>query len=373
MTRVAGPYDLAIAGAGPVGLAVAIEARLRGLRPVVVERGSAVPDKACGEGIMPRGVSALERMGVRLSASECRPFRGIRYVDGDLEAEGRFVGSPGLGVKRTVLVRAMLARARELGAHIRFDCSLEEWEVQAESVMVETSAGRLQAAFLVGADGLRSRVRRRAGLERPEEVPGPRRRFGIRRHYAIEPWSDLVEVHLEDGAEAYVTPVSASCVGVAVLFSGPLLTTRGTSADGLPAQPGRLPYERLLDRFPALCERLSRSRPVDRARGAGPLRQGARACARGRVALVGDAGGYVDALTGQGLELGFASAEALADVLSAGGPLARYQAEREHLTRGYRIASESLLLATHRRWTRRALVRLLRAAPVVFDRAVSAL
>ena len=77
-------------------------------------------------------------------------------------------------------------------------------------------AGELRARYLAAADGLHSPIRRSLGLAQP--CGGPRR-WGIRRHVQIAPWTDYVEVHWAPGAEAYVTPVADDCVGIAILSS----------------------------------------------------------------------------------------------------------------------------------------------------------
>ena len=82
--------DLAIVGGGPAGLATAIAAAERGLRAIVVEARALPLDKPCGEGVMPAAVAALGAMGVDVPAWGRAPFIGIRYVDGDVVAEGRF-------------------------------------------------------------------------------------------------------------------------------------------------------------------------------------------------------------------------------------------------------------------------------------------
>lgn len=366
--------DLVIAGAGPVGLAVAIRARMRGLEAIVLERRDAPLDKACGEGIMPTGVAALESMGVRLSDEDAWPFRGIRYVENGLAAEGRFTGAPGRGVRRTVLTRALLARAGELGAVVRFGHAVVSWSRDDGGVQVRTRAGTIHGRLLVGADGLHSRIRRRAGLEDGRRARGSARlRYGIRRHFDVMPWSDLVEVHLADGAEAYVTPVGPRTVGVAMLFSPPASPSSPAEARGDERGDSAETYGALLARFPALEERLAGAAALDRARGAGPLRQRVHGRTADGVALIGDAAGYVDALTGQGIELGFAAAVALVDAVAAGHPLDRYEAEYRRLTRRYRVGTKLLLGTTRRRATRRGLVRLFRAFPRLFDRAVDAL
>src|SRR5262249_8756143 len=159
----------------------------------------------------------LARMGVLLPEGAGAAFEGIRYVDGDVVAEGRFAHGAGRGVRRTVLSQALLARAKEVGADVRFETPLRAWSRNAagRGVRAEIGGGAVEAHLLVAADGLHSRIRRAAGLE--ARAPVGRARHGLRRHFALSPWSALVEVHWVDGAEAYVTPVARDEVGIALL------------------------------------------------------------------------------------------------------------------------------------------------------------
>ena len=281
-------YDLAIAGGGPAGLATAIRAAQKGLRAVVVERSAEPPDKACGEGLMPSGARELEDLGVRVDESAA--FRGIRYVQEDGSAvEARFRDGDGLGIRRTVLAKALRDRALACGAEVRH-ATVQSAQPREDRIALVTNGGEIEARLAVAADGLHSPLRRAAGLE----IPGRGlERFGVRRHYAIEPWTDFVEVHWNDGVEAYVTPVGPKAVNVAFLTS-------------------RKPdFDELLAGFP----RLRVENPLSETRGAGPLLQRVKARHAGRLALVGDAAGYVDAITGQGLSLAFHAARALLEAL----------------------------------------------------------
>jgi flavin-dependent dehydrogenase len=306
--------EVLVAGGGPVGLASAIEARLAGLDVTVVEPRDGPIDKACGEGLMPGALPELGRLGVD---PDGMPFVGIAYLDGKRRVEHRFDGGPGRGVRRTVLHAAL--RDRAVAAGVRFHEGRVD-AVHQRAGFVE--AVGLRAAWLLGADGLHSAVAREVGLALPP--PRARRRFGQRRHYALPPWSEFVEVLWTPAGEFYVTPIGDRVVGVA------LLARRGEHFDDALAGAGQL------------AERLRGVEAASELRGAGPLRQRTRARVAGRVLLVGDASGYVDALTGEGLRIGFAQAQAAVAAITADRPQ-EYEAAWERETRDFRRLTGALV------------------------------
>lgn len=346
--------DVVIVGGGPIGLATAIFAQLAGLRARVFDRRSLPLDKACGEGLMPRGAELLRTLGVRLDATHVRPFQGIRFLAPGHCAEGRFAHGPGLGIRRTALIAGLHERAAALGAELHYGCGVQGWENTDDTQLsVRTNAGSLRSQWLVGADGLHSGVRRRAGLALPRRG---RRRFGVRRHYTIEPWSSFVEVHWSDLGEAYVTPVGGNEVGVALLWNG----------------DGRR-YDELLASFPQLAARLRHAVPASPTFGAGPFAQRVRRPYAGRVALVGDAAGYIDPLTGEGLTIGLLSAQVLATTLATSGALADYARAQRRITRDYRVVTRLMLTIAARPWLRQRLIAAFERTPEAFDRCVSIL
>jgi flavin-dependent dehydrogenase len=316
----------------------------------VLERQRPPIDKACGEGIMPDGVAALRALGVEPPGS---PFRGIRYLDEGGVAEASFPGAPGRGVRRTVLHAAMAAAAEGAGIEVRWGTKVEAVTLAGE---VRTTDGALHGEWVVGADGLLSHVRGWAGLA---GAPPRRRRFGVRRHFRLTPWTDLVEVHWRDGVEAYVTPVATDEIGVAMLWN----ERRG--------EDERLGFATLLARFPDLASRLAGVAEVSRDRGAGPFRQRARGLVRGRVVLIGDAAGYFDAITGEGLGLSFQQAAALGVALQRGN-LAGYVRACRRLARLTDALTAALLFCERRSWLRRRLVRELGRRPALFARLLGA-
>lgn len=352
-----------VVGGGPAGLAFALCASQRGLGVTVLDRSRPPVDKPCGEGLMPDGVEQLEALGVPVHELEGRPFVGIRYVEGDPEAgdgtvaDGRFPDDPGLGIRRTVLHRALVRTAERAGVDLRWGVKAQGLRVgsakgaKGEAAAVVTSHGTLEASWVVGADGLHSPVRRWAGLERE---PGRVRRFGVRRHYRLRPWTDRVEVHWGEGCEAYVTPVGAEQVGVAMLWG--------------PEWSGGTPvFDRLLEDFPALARRLEGSPVASRDRGIGPLHQRVRGVHRGRVALLGDAAGYLDAITGEGLSLAFHEAFALVEAIEHGN-LGRYALAVRRLRRLPDLMTRLLLFAERRPALRQRLIRTFSEEPRLFAR-----
>jgi flavin-dependent dehydrogenase len=82
--------DVFVIGGGPAGLAAAIAARQRGLRVIVADGATPPIDKACGEGFLPDGLAALERLGLHLPSEDTHPFGGIRFLSGGLSADASF-------------------------------------------------------------------------------------------------------------------------------------------------------------------------------------------------------------------------------------------------------------------------------------------
>ncbi|MBX3091114.1 MAG: NAD(P)/FAD-dependent oxidoreductase [Cryobacterium sp.] len=309
--------DIVVAGGGPIGLAAAIEARLAGFAATVVEPRRAPIDKACGEGLMPGAVAALARLGVE---PRSHPIDGISYRDARRHVDHVFRDGPGRGVRRTVLHAALFDRATKLGVEF-VDGRVDGLEQDGESVTARGTGFNIRARWMLGADGLHSTVRELVGLG----MKGLRaRRYGIRRHYSIAPWSSFVEVHWTRDAEVYVTPVADDEVGIAVLG------------------PQRTDFDAVLGSVPSLAERLDGAPAASHLRGAGPLLQRTSARTAGRVLLVGDASGYVDAITGEGIRIGLAEARAAVGCLIAEQP-GRYEREWERATRDYRRLTSGLV------------------------------
>jgi flavin-dependent dehydrogenase len=349
--------DVAIVGAGPAGLSCAIAAANQGLQVEIIDAMQPGIDKACGEGLMPNALAALVTLGFDLnrdlSLIETALLRGIRFI-GDqasstrsVTAEARFPAAPGRGIRRTVLHQLLHDRAVSLGVRFHWGNSVQNITPITGSHLVRTNRQTLRARYLIGADGHQSRVAKWAGLEKSSTHSS---RVGLRQHYAITPWSDFVEVYWSNHGQAYVTPISSKEICVAFVSN-----TRFTA----PAEA--------LKHFPALSHRLAQAQPSGTPRGSITLSRTRSRVTTGNIALIGDASGSVDAVTGEGMALCFRQAAALASALKA-NDLAAYQSAHRRIQRLPSLMSRSLLLMDRYSRLRTRTLNTFERNPLLFER-----
>jgi flavin-dependent dehydrogenase len=348
MVNMIDQTDVIVAGGGPAGLVAAIAARRKGFEVAVFE-GVAAPaiDKCCGEGLMPDAIGALRELGIVLPPSAGVPFPGIRLLDGDTTAEAFFPQQPGIGVRRTELHALLAEHARQAGVSLFWGTPVRGLALSGVRVGDQVVRSR----WIIAADGSQSTLRRAAGLDQPGRTYP--RRFGSRRHFRIEPWTDLVEVHWAHGAQAYVTPVAKDEIGVAIICSDPLLR-----------------YQDLLPLFPALAGRLDKAVATSSLRGAMTASHRLARVTGANLALIGDASGSVDALTGLGLSLAFQQAIALGDAL-AEDDLPAYAAAHRRISKMPRVMETLMLSMDRRDGFRRRAMRALAAEPAHFSRLLA--
>jgi len=346
MTGLTQSTDVFIIGGGPAGLAAAIAARRRGFDVTVADRSEPPIDKACGEGIMPDGVAAAAALGISLAGAGAQPFRGIRFCDRDLAVEAPFPQGVGFGMRRTALHELMVERAAEAGVRLMWGASVTGIDHDGVRVAGEL----LRARWIVGADGGNSVVRRWAGLD---ACVRDGRRYGFRRHFSVAPWSHFMEIHWGEGCQLYVTPVGGAEVCVVLI-----------------SRDHRLRLDHVLPRFPLLARRLAAAGARSSERGGVSASRRLERVCRGNIALVGDASGSVDAITGEGLCLLFQQAVALADSLAA-GDLHPYQAAHRRLGRRPELMAGLMLLLDRRASLRSRMLHAFAARPRLLSRMLA--
>jgi len=342
------PWDVFVVGGGPAGLATAIAARRHGLSVVLADGASPPIDKPCGEGLMPDGVEALRDLGITIPEGEAHPFRGIRFVSDGIRAEAEFPRGTAYGIRRTHLHRLLLDHAAARGVRLRWRATVTGLHPEGALVAGEL----LRARWVVGADGASSRVRGWVKLDQHEgDAPREKnRRFGFRRHYRVAPWSDFMELHWGRHCQIYVTPVSRDEVCLALVSSSAKL---------------RLRMDDALGEFPELSARLKNAKLASSERGAITVTRKLRRVYRGRTVLVGDASGGVDAITGEGICLGFRQAALLGDCL-ASGDLARYQNGHRTLMRRPALMARMMLFIAKHSHLRQRTMQVFQSSPQSF-------
>jgi len=338
--------DLAVIGGGPVGSTLALLAARAGRRVTVIEKGLLPRDKPCGEGLLPSGVRVLASAGIDLAAEGFPVVAGVRYrLEGGPSVRGDLRPGPGRGVRRTRFDALLAERAAATpGVTLLCGCAASAVQVEAGGVRVETAAGPLRARAIVAADGLRSATARWLGWARQ---PEGRARHALVGHLAAGPGAlgDEVVVTLLDGMEVYAAPAGPDEALVALLAPHGSLRRAGATVT-----------ESYLEAVRRAHPGLAGAPLTGRVRGAGPFWTRPRTVAAGRVFLAGDAAGFLDPLTGDGITAGLTQVEALAALLACpldladgrqvGGAAARYRAWHARQWRRRRLVTSLALALT---------------------------
>lgn len=340
------PIDVFIAGGGPAGLAAAIAIRNKGFSVMLADPAVPPIDKACGEGLMPDSIAALKALGVDLSPRDGARIRGICFRDPGCAVAADFSMQPGIAMRRTILHERLLSRAAELGVEMIWGAK----RILLDGGVPMVNGSKIPSRFIVGADGLQSLLRERAGLGAARYQA---KRFGFRRHFQTLPWTNYVEIYWGRENQIFTAPTGPREIALAVLSSNAM--TRIKDA---------------IEEFPALRDRLASCAPTSPERGAVTMFRRLKRVARGNVALVGDASGSVDSITGQGMCLAFRQALALADSL-AEGSLEDYQHRHDAINRRPRIMTRLMLLLAHHAELRRRTLRVFSAEPDLFAKLLA--
>jgi flavin-dependent dehydrogenase len=311
--RLTTGYDVIVVGAGPAGSAAASLFATQGRRVLLLDAARFPRPKPCAEYVSPGGVAILERLGAlgRIEATGAR--RWLRGMQLRAPGGSRHMieyhapdGSArrGLSVPRLVMDAALLDVARDRGAEVREGFRVRAvWRDNGHvRGVIGPDAEQLGAELVIGADGLHSVVARDLVRRRPARWP---RRLGLVSHWENVDWPEDFGQMLV-GTRGYVGIAPLDDHGrVSVGLVGPMPRGRlGGSAAGLEA--------RLAD-YPEFNQRLRRGRLAGPVQGIGPLATRVSPCAGPGYCLIGDAAGFFDPFTGEGIFRALRSAELVAD------------------------------------------------------------
>jgi len=343
--------DALVVGAGPAGSVAAAQLAAAGLRVALLERAAGPHEKICGEYVGPRAVADLERLGFSgaLRGVATRELHGMAMVaPGGTAVEAPFVTDAGaearaLSVARPLLDGALQREAQRRGARLEGGAAVTGVEFNVDGVVVRASE-EWRARWLIGADGRFSVVARACGLAVAAPADAKGRQRGV-----IHAWlrgvagvRDMGEMHLlQDGAYLGLDPLADGRLNAG------LVVDVATVADAVRAHDGARRLLEAAARSPALAARFRDAEMAGEVRYLAPMTTAVRAVARGRTLLAGDAAGFVDPLTGEGIALAIATGElaarAVLGALRAGDrpadarrAAAEYAREHARLVRGKR-------------------------------------
>ena len=333
--------DVAVVGAGPAGAAAALFAARRGRHVVVLEKQAFPRDKPCGEGLMPSGRLPLRELGLEaiVSAQGAPPLNGVQF---GLPHQPRVAvpfpehrgDQAGLGIRRLDF-DARLADALSRDPRIEFCQRTEVRNIRPDpgGSTVSTTSGDVRARFVAVADGLRSGLRHRLGWT---VGPRPPHRYGIVAHWQVDaPVDPWVRITFGEGLEVYEGPVAGNQRMVGLLCYQARMREFG----------GRL-AEHYRDIVLSLRPELSDAQLVGPVSAAGPFWYRASTVAQRGIFLVGDAGGFSDPITGEGIAAGLRQARAFAMALDSPNPERTYRHAHRRLTRDPRRVASLLLRLT---------------------------
>lgn len=315
------PYDVVIAGAGPAGSTSALRLARAGFRVAIVEPRRFPRFKACGEFLSPECAPILAELGLEREVERlgARAIAGMRIVRDGVVVRGAYrdVGRAraprdhGRALRRELfddaLLRAAVAGGVELRAGWRADAPLRARDGAVVGLRARDPSGErreIRARWTIGADGLRSRVAEGLGVR--ERVPWLDR-IALTTRYAGVPWGADAEVHLFDGGFVGCAPLEDGALNVGVVVERARFERAGLPRDAA--------FDAFVARLPSLAARLDGRARIDPVRGVGPLAWRTRAQTFDGAALVGDACGYVDPITGEGIWFALRGAQLLCESL----------------------------------------------------------
>jgi menaquinone-9 beta-reductase len=309
--------DVLIAGAGPAGALAALRLARGGARVLLVDRARFPRDKLCGDTLNPGAMRILARYGLAVAIeAKSLPLEGM-LVTSDrgvsvrgLYGQGRMARALTRRVLDAELVRAAVAAGAQFQDGVRVQGPLIEAGPQGPRVYGATLTGRdgrplrVPASMTIGADGRRSVFAVGLGLARQPVEP---RRWAVGAYFEqVEGLSSVGEMHVRRGHYIGVAPLGGG------LANACLVLPRGPGFDDPAALLGRH-----LACDPLLAARFAGATRVTPPTVLGPLAVDASAAGMPGLLLAGDAAGFIDPMTGDGLRLALRGAELAAQMVES--------------------------------------------------------
>jgi menaquinone-9 beta-reductase len=312
-------YDAVVVGAGPGGSATAALLARRGFAVLLLDRAHFPRDKACGEYTSPETEQVLKRLGAldAVVAAGARKLPSMRVISPSGRtfcmdySEGQADGPHVLATPRRVLDAVLVDHARRCGAEVREGAKVDGVIMRngkASGVLLRLNNGEIQeeaARLVVGADGIHSVVVRSLGLGTPLHWP---RNLGMVAHYSgYKGLDDWGEMHVAAGSYAGLAPQSGDLVNVGLVMP----VNRSKHLQGKTSAER---FESLANSFPGVKKCLEGAERVSSVRGVGPIGARVKRTSGPGYLLVGDAAGFFDPFTGEGVYKALRGAELAAEV-----------------------------------------------------------